>query len=93
MVSASPFIFDGSEIIYDLAYQQPLIIGLVMPDGSGHACVLTAVSYTLDPYNGQPIFQSVVIRDPWPSRPSRVEMSWMEFYSRLMFIARVRVTE
>lgn len=93
MISATPFIFSGSEIVYDLAYHWPLIIGLSTPDVLGHACVLTAVSYTVDPYSNQPIFQSVVIRDPWPGRQSRIEMPWMEFYRRLTFIARVRVSE
>lgn len=93
VVTATPFIFQGSEIVYDLAYHWPLIIGLRTPQAVGHACVLTAVSYSVNPYTNEPVFQSVVIRDPWPGRSSRIEMSWTEFYSRLTFIARVRVTE
>ena len=90
-VTASPYVERGTDIIADLAYQQPLIVGLQTPEGIGHACVLTAVSYILDSYTNMPILQGVVIRDPWPTRQSRIEMSWDEFYRRLMFIARVRV--
>jgi hypothetical protein len=32
-----------------------------------------------------------VLRDPWPGNPSRVEMSWQEFQSRVLFLARVYV--
>jgi hypothetical protein len=92
MISASPIIWKGSDIVSDLAYHQPLIVGFMMDGGISHACVLTAVSYLVDPYSNEPIFQGAVIRDPWPERRSRVEMSWAEFSSRLMFIARVRVT-
>lgn len=91
LVSASPYVSEVSEIVYDLAYQQPMVIGLITEDGIGHACVLTAISYTVDPYSGQSKLLSVVIRDPWPDRQSRIELSWNEFCSRLMFIARVRV--
>lgn len=93
IITATPFIFNGSEIIYDLAYHWPLIIGLTVPGSIGHACVLTAVTYEIDPYTNEPIFQSVVIRDPWPGHSSRTEISWMEFSQRLTFIARVRVAE
>jgi len=93
IISASPMIFKGSDIVADLAYHQPLVVGLTTPNGIGHACVLTAVSYSVDQYTNEPIFNSVVIRDPWPGKNSRNEISWSEFKSRLMFIARVRVTE
>jgi hypothetical protein len=92
-ISATQFVFNGSEIVSDLAYHQPLVVGLTTPNGIGHACVLTAVSYNVNQYNNEPIFQGVVIRDPWPGRSSRNEMGWNEFRSRLMFIARVRVTD
>ncbi|MHC9541508.1 MAG: papain-like cysteine protease family protein [Vulcanimicrobiota bacterium] len=93
IISASPMIFKGSDIVADLAYHQPLVVGLTTPNGISHACVLTAVSYSVDQYTNEPLFSSVVIRDPWPGKSSRNEMSWMEFRSRLMFMARVRVTE
>jgi hypothetical protein len=92
LISASPIVLQGSDIVSDLAYHQPLIVGFMTDGGISHACVLTAVSYTVNPYDNQPIFQGAVIRDPWPGRQSRVEMSWAEFSGRLMFIARVRVT-
>ncbi|GEM_PF-360638 len=93
IISASPIVFKGSDIVADLAYHQPLVVGLKTPQGIGHACVLTAISYYVNQYNNEPIFNAVVIRDPWPGKSSRNEMSWSEFSNRLMFIARVRVTE
>jgi hypothetical protein len=33
-----------------------------------------------------------VLRDPWPYNPSRLEMSWAEFTSRVQDIIRVWVT-
>ena len=82
----------GSDIVADLAYHWPLIVGFKTNQGIGHACVLTAVCYTVNQYNNEPIFQSVVIRDPWPSSQSRNIMSWKQFVNTLIFIARVRVT-
>lgn len=90
-VLATPYIFQGSDIVEDLAYKWPLIVGLIQPGQPiGHAYVLTAVTYSVNQFN-QPIFDSVVLRDPWPGSPSKVELSWREFQSRLMFAARVSV--
>ena len=89
-ISASPFVFKGSEIVQDLAYKWPLIVGL-RRSPIGHAYVLTAVYYQVDPYTQEPVFDKVVLRDPWPRSPSRQEMSWPEFADKLMFVARVRV--
>jgi len=93
VIEASAGVLNGSEIVSDLAYHQPIVVGLTTPNGISHACVLTAVCYYVNQYNNEPIFSSVVIRDPWPGRSSRNEMSWNEFRSRLMFLAKVRVTE
>lgn len=91
-IVASPYIMSGSDIVQDLAYRWPLIVGLrgKRPGDIGHAYVLTAVYYSVDPYN-RPLFDKVVLRDPWPTNASRQEMSWYEFQSRLMFAARVYV--
>jgi len=79
------------DMIEDLSLGWPLIVGLKNPDGSGHAEVITAVTYSQGP-NGVPIFQTVVLRDPWPFNPSRVEMPWSQFAARVTFIVRNRVT-
>lgn len=89
-IHASPYVMRGSDIVRDLGNRWPLIVGL-KGDPVGHAYVLTAVVYTVDRYN-EPIFQSVVLRDPWPDSPSRKEMTWEEFQRNLMFMARVSVS-
>jgi hypothetical protein len=87
-VAADPYVASGWQLIEDLAYRWPLIVGL-RGEPIGHAYVLTAVRYSVDPW-GRPVFHSVVLRDPWPGSPSRQEWSWAAFESRLMFMARVR---
>lgn len=89
-IYASPYTFSGSQIVQDLAYRWPLIVGLANPNGGGHAVVLTAVTYSVDRWNN-PIFRSAVIRDPWPGNPSRQELPWFEFQRRLTFMAHVQV--
>jgi len=91
VISASTFVYSGSDIVRDLAFKQPLIVGLKTDNALGHACVLTAVSYSVNPYNNEPIFRSAVIRDPSPMSQSRIELPWDIFYSRLMFLTRIRV--
>lgn len=80
------------ELFDDLSLGWPLIVGLQNPDGSGHAVVITAVTYGMGPPGGDPDFRTVIIRDPWPFNPSRVEMPWSEFTSRVGFVIRNRVT-
>ena len=82
---------NDADMIDDLSLGWPLIVGLRNPDGSGHAEVITAITYNLQP-NGAPIFQSVTLRDPWPDNPSKVEMSWLEFVNRRNFVIRNRVS-
>ena len=89
-IQASSYVLSGSQVIQDLANKWPLVVGLENPGGGGHAVVLTAAKYSVDRFNN-PIFHSVVIRDPWPGNLSRQELSWDEFQSRLIFIARVYV--
>ena len=54
----------------------------------GHAYVLTAVYYSVNQYN-QPIFDKVVLRDPWPDSPSLQEMPRQEFQSKLILAVKV----
>jgi len=90
-IHASPYVLRGSDIVRDLAFKWPIIVGLRQPGAIGHAYVLTAVTYAVHPYTNEPIFRSAVLRDPWPDNPSRVEMPWQEFQARTMFMARVYV--
>jgi hypothetical protein len=89
-IYATPYTFSGSQIVQDLANRWPIIVGLQNPNGGGHALVVTAVYYSVDQWNN-PIFLSVVLRDPWPGSPSRQEMPWTAFQQRLTFMARVYV--
>jgi len=88
-IHASTIIAQGSDIVRDLAYRWPLIVGL-KGYPVGHAYVLTAVYYNVGTWN-QPIFTKVILRDPWPGSPSRQEMNWSEFIQRVTFAARVYV--
>jgi len=69
----------------DLQYNHPLIIGTL-----GHAVVLTAITY-YPTYNG-PYIVGAIVRDPWPTRPSRRQVTPSEWAS-ISFAARVRVLE
>lgn len=81
-----------NDITLNLAYKWPLIVGLGNPEGgTGHAYVLTAIYYTTDYYNNT-IPEKVVLRDPWPTNPSRQEMSWNEFSNRLQMAFKVWVS-
>ena len=88
-IYADPYVFNDPDLVWNLAYKWPIIVGLQSAP-IGHAYVLTAVHYRLDPY-GVPIVEKVVLRDPWPTRPSRQELNWAEFRKRLMFSAGVYV--
>jgi len=90
-IHANPYTSSGAQIVRALGNKWPLIVGLRNPNGGvGHAVVLTAVYYSVD-HNNNPIFSRVIIRDPWPGSPSRQELSWNEFQSRLMFLTQVYV--
>jgi len=82
---------DPVSVIQDLEYRWPLIVGLTGVQGAtGHAYVLTAVYYHLNAY-GQPQIFRVVLRDPYPTKQSRLEMSMEEFMARCTFATRVHV--
>lgn len=90
-IYANPYVLTTDQVINDLAYRWPLIVGLNNPNGGvGHAVVLTAVIGHVDPW-GRYIIDEVHIRDPWPTNPSLQAMSWSEFQSRLNFITSVYV--
>ncbi|HEY9285353.1 MAG TPA: papain-like cysteine protease family protein [Pyrinomonadaceae bacterium] len=90
MLTSSPFAFNGSEIVRDLAERWPIIVGVGDGRSTGHAYVLTAVTYTVDRFN-QPIFLTAILRDPWPGNQSRIEVPWEQFRRNWMFMARMRV--
>jgi hypothetical protein len=88
-IHASSYNLTGPNVVTYLAYKWPLIVGLDVGETS-HAFVLTAVYYSVDEYN-YPYFHSVVLRDPWPENPSRIELSWDEFINHLIFATSVYV--
>jgi hypothetical protein len=53
-------------LVNELSNGRPVIIGYSSGPNSGHAVVVTAVSYIPTP-NG-PFIQTIVVRDPWPSQ-------------------------
>lgn len=83
---------DQASIIQDLEYRWPLIVGLsgATPGQQGHAYVLTGAYYVLND-NNQPEIYKVVLRDPYPTQMSRIEMTAAEFVPRCAFATRVHV--
>lgn len=83
---------DQASIIQDLEYRWPLIVGLSAsaPGQQGHAYVLTGAYYHIDDY-GRPEIYRVVLRDPYPTQISRLEMNAADFASRCAFATRVHV--
>jgi hypothetical protein len=77
-------------VLADLKEGYPLLVGLRNPRFGGHAYVLTAAYYRIGAGN-QIAITHVVLRDPWPTNPSRRVFPWWYFKQHLMFIARVRV--
>jgi hypothetical protein len=79
---------NGPQLVDDLARKYPVIIGLNIPGQNiGHAYVLTAIFYTRNAQN-QIVPWKVVLRDPWPNNPSRLELPWDNFRSRINCIVR-----
>lgn len=91
-IYADNYNLDPATVINDLDRKWPLIIGLSGARGAatGHAYVLTAAYFSKGP-NGVPIIHRVVLRDPYPGYPSRVELDAGEFGQRLEFATRVYV--
>jgi hypothetical protein len=90
-IQADPVNIVPETVIHDLEYRWPLIVGLSQPTGGGHAYVLTAAYVYNDPNRG-PIIYRVVLRDPYPTNPSRIEMDMREFSARCTFATRIHVT-
>lgn len=88
IVDFSPSVF---ELIDQLAYRNPVIIGLNMPGQNvGHAYVLTAVFFRRD-FENHKIPYRVVLRDPWPDNNSRQEFEWSDFVNRINCITYVTI--
>lgn len=79
------------DMIDDLSFGNPLIVGMKNTDDSLHAVVVTAVTYSHGPV-GTPVLQSVVTRDPWPYNASLQELPWDGFVHRATFIIRSWIT-
>lgn len=89
-IQADPVYINPQTVLHDLEYRWPLIVGLTTPQGGGHAYVMTAAYYYEDPAQGPVIFR-VVLRDPYPTNNSRIEMDMREFAARCTFATRVHV--
>ncbi len=91
-IYADDYNLDPTTVINDLDLKWPLIVGLSGARGAakGHAYVMTAVYFSKGP-NGVPIIHRVVLRDPFPGYPSRIELDAGEFGQRLQFATRVYV--
>lgn len=90
-VDSSP---NANELIDQLAYKNPVIIGLNMPNQDiGHAYVLTAIFFRES--NGRKIPYRVVLRDPYPydkygvKKDAKQEFDWNDFKSRINCITYV----
>ncbi len=79
----------AAQLIDDLAYRYPIIVGLNIPGQNiGHAYVLTAIYFQYDS-NNRPVPYKIVLRDPWPTNPSRKEITWSDFVNRYNCIVHV----
>lgn len=83
VVQADVFSVTTATAASDLENNHPLIIGTL-----GHAVVLTAMTYYPTFYG--PYVVNAIVRDPWPTRASRREITSME-WANITFAARVRV--
>ncbi len=90
-VDADPRSLNDRSVLDELHRGNPLIVGLDNPNGQGgHAYVLSAANFRLDSL-GNPHVTSVILRDPWPDNPSRIELPVGEFNARCNFATRVIV--
>ena len=64
-------------LVQELSQGHPVIIGYKTGRNSGHAVVITAVSYSQTPQG--PIIHSIVVRDPWPSRRNQSNYGRVEY--------------
>ena len=89
-VRAEPLPQDPAQVVADLSWRWPYIVGLRGPGAVGHVVVWSAVTYSLDQHQ-RPRFTGVVIRDPSPVSPSRQELTWNEFVDAWGFGTRLFV--
>ena len=90
VVTASSYVPTTADIVSDLCQRHPLIVSMKASANKNHAMVLTAVTYRAG-LGGLPHIDRVVLRDPWPSNQSRVEMTWDQFAMANVFMLRVLV--
>lgn len=84
----NPYSVTAQSIINDLVEKYPLIIGLEMAGQNvGHAYVLTGISFKEVNGKCQPV--EVILRDPWPTNPSRKKISWSDFRRRIRTIVHI----
>jgi len=88
-IHAQPYVMNNTVLINDLVNYWPLIIGF---NGFpiGHACVLTAIYYSMTPQQ-LPYIHKGVIRDPWPGNESRQEYNWDQMLKSMTFLIRVYI--
>ena len=77
---------DFNSMISFLAQGYPLLVGF-----NAHAYTITAISYHYDAY-GQIVPDTVVLRDPWPSSPSRQEISYNTLATKNPVIIAVTIS-
>lgn len=81
----------ADDITLPLLLKAPLIVGLKGAPNSteiGHAYVLTGIYYSVDGSN-RTIPDKLVLRDPWPTNPSLIEMNWKDFESRVFAVTKI----
>lgn len=84
----NPYYVSAQTFITDLIDKYPVIIGFDMPGQTmGHAFVLTGISFRKSGNTYLPL--EVILRNPWPSSPSREKLSWSEFRKRVHTIVHV----
>jgi Papain-like cysteine protease AvrRpt2 len=90
LVESTARVDNPHELLDDLINDRPLLVGLQREQGTGHAYVLSAVTYSVN-FWGAPVFHTVILHDPWPFTRDMEEMSWCEFRRTCSLMVRVRV--
>ena len=90
IVRAAPLPADPAEILEDLSNKWPLIVGFTPSGGTGHAYVWSAVYFSLGT-DGRPVYDKLLVRDPWPGSPSLQELEWSRLVQSCTFATRVYV--
>ncbi len=85
LVTYAEYIREPADLYHELAADRPVIVGF-----DSHAYLLTAMFYSYDAA-GERLPHKLVLRDPWPGRPSRQELGWHEFVANDLTMIRVNV--